>query len=75
MLVKTIPTALSQDQEVMHGSLVFAGTRVQAKTLIDYLVAGDTLNDFLEDFPSVTEEQAKALLQEYRAELAAFDPS
>ncbi len=48
----------------MSGTPCFAGTRVPARTLIDYLESGDPLDDFLEDFPTVTREQAVALLEE-----------
>ncbi len=50
---------VSRDPEVMGGELVFAGTRVEAKTLVDYLNTGHTLDDFLEGFPSVSREQAE----------------
>ena len=53
---------VSRDPEVVSGELVFAGTRVPAKTLIDYLKAGDTLDAFLEDFPTVSREQTAAYL-------------
>ena len=49
--------------EVMSGTLIFAGTRVPVKTLIQHLTAGDSLDDFLDDFPSVTREQAVAFLE------------
>lgn len=52
------------DPEIMSGTPCFAGTRVPARTLIDHLEAGETLNDFLEDFPTVTREQAIAFLEE-----------
>jgi uncharacterized protein (DUF433 family) len=45
----------------MHGLLVFRGTRVLARALLDYLAAGDSLEAFLDDFPSVRREQAIAL--------------
>lgn len=48
---------------VLGGTPVFAGTRVPVKTLIDYLEAGDRLEDFLADFPTVTREQAVAALE------------
>ncbi len=48
----------------MGGTPCFAGTRVPARTLIDYLEGGDSLDDFLEDFPTVSREQAVALLEE-----------
>lgn len=53
---------VSQDPEVVHGTLVFAGTRVPAQSLIDHLIAGDTLEDFLEGFPTVTRQQAEGFL-------------
>ena len=46
------------DPEIMGGTPCFAGTRVPARTLIDYLEGGDPLDDFLEDFPTVRREQA-----------------
>ena len=52
------------DPEIMSGTPCFAGTRVPARTLIDYLEGGETLDDFLEDFPTVTHEQAIAFLEE-----------
>jgi uncharacterized protein (DUF433 family) len=48
---------------------VFAGTRVPVQTLIDYLEAGDSLDDFLDDFPSVTREHAVAVLELAKAVL------
>lgn len=54
---------VSQDPRVMHGTLVFAGTRVPVESLIQHLVAGDSLDIFLADFPTVSREQAVAYLQ------------
>ena len=51
------------DPEILGGTPVFVGTRVPAKTLFDYLEAGDPLDNFLTDFPSVTREQAVAALE------------
>jgi uncharacterized protein (DUF433 family) len=51
------------DPEIMHGIPVFVGTRVPLKNLIDYLEAGDTIEDFLQSFPTVTREQAVAALE------------
>ena len=53
---------VSRDPEVMGGELVFAGTRVEVRTLVDYLKAGHTLDDLLEGFPSVSREQAEVYL-------------
>jgi len=55
-LITTSPDRLS-------GTPVFAGTRVPIQTLIDYLEAGDTLDEFLKDFPSVSREYAIAVLE------------
>ena len=54
---------VSRDPEIMSGELVFAGTRVEVKTLVDYLKGGHTLGDFLEGFPTVSREQAEAYLE------------
>lgn len=54
------------DPQVMGGTPVFAGTRVPFQTLLDYLEAGDPLGEFLEDFPTVSREQAIAALDEAR---------
>jgi uncharacterized protein (DUF433 family) len=53
---------ISIDNEVLGGQTVFMGTRVPVETLFDHLEAGITIDAFLEDFPSVTKEQAIALL-------------
>lgn len=49
--------------EIMGGTPVFAGTRVPVQTLFEYLEAGDTLDDFLDGFPTVTREQVVAVLE------------
>lgn len=54
---------VSRDPEVLNGDLVFAGTRVPVKNLVDYLAAGDTLDYFLDGFPGVSREQAVAYLE------------
>jgi uncharacterized protein (DUF433 family) len=51
------------DPEKMSGTPVFTGTRVPISHLFDYLQAGDSLNVFLADFPSVTREQASGMLE------------
>jgi uncharacterized protein (DUF433 family) len=53
---------ISRDKDILGGTPVFKGTRVPVKTLWDYLKAGDTLNEFLEDFPSVKKDQAVLLI-------------
>jgi uncharacterized protein (DUF433 family) len=54
---------VSRNPRVMGGTPVFHGTRVPVQTLLDHLEAGDTIDDFLEGFPSVTREQAVAFLE------------
>lgn len=55
--------AINRDPETMGGTPVFAGTRVPVQTLIDYLSEGESLDDFLDGFPSVSREQAEAFSQ------------
>jgi uncharacterized protein (DUF433 family) len=57
------------DPEIHSGTPLFAGTRVPIKTLFDHLEAGDPLEVFLDDFPSVSRELAVAVLEEARAAL------
>jgi uncharacterized protein (DUF433 family) len=59
------------DPEIMGGIPVFIGTRVPIKNLFDYLEAGDTLDRFLDSFPSVTREQAVAVLEIAREAVTA----
>jgi len=54
---------VTRSDEVMSGAVVFAGTRVPVQTLLDYLEEGDRLDDFLEDFPTVSREHALAVLE------------
>jgi uncharacterized protein (DUF433 family) len=51
------------DQEIMSGKPVFAGTRVPVDTLIGYILDGNTLNEFLDDFPTVKREDAVCILE------------
>ncbi|HEY6224064.1 MAG TPA: DUF433 domain-containing protein [Gemmatimonadales bacterium] len=51
------------DPEILGGTPVFVGTRVPVKNLIDYLEAGDSLEEFLDAFPTVSREQAIAALE------------
>jgi uncharacterized protein (DUF433 family) len=62
---------VSCSPEVMGGAAVFYGTRVPVQTLLDYIEAGDTIDDFLEGFPSVTREQVIAFLEQ--AKDASFE--
>lgn len=63
-LITTSPKRLS-------GTPVFAGTRVPVQTLVDYLEEGDSLDDFLADFPSVSREHAIAVLELAKSALLA----
>lgn len=62
--MKTKASVVHSDPEIMSGTPVFVGTRVPFQTLLDYLEAGDSLEEFLDDFPTVTREQAIAALEE-----------
>ena len=62
---------VTRDPEIMGGTLCFAGTRVPVKSLFDYLAAGAGLSEFLEDFPTVTREQAVAALEQAKEALLA----
>jgi uncharacterized protein (DUF433 family) len=68
----TVDQVITSDPEVQGGAVVFAGTRVPLKNLIDYLEAGDSLEEFLDDFPSVSREQAVAALELAQAALVSL---
>jgi uncharacterized protein (DUF433 family) len=55
-------SVVSCNRDIMGGTPVSVGTRVPVQTLLDYLEAGETIDDFLEGFPSVTREQVAAFL-------------
>ena len=63
---------ISISGEIMGGTPVFIGTRVPVQTLFDYLEAGESIDDFLEGFPTVTREQVIALLEVLRKQLMAM---
>ena len=62
------------DPDILSGTPVFVGTRVPVRTLLDYLEAGDSLHEFLEDFPSVTRAQAVAALELAKQMLVSHAP-
>ncbi|MBK6972109.1 MAG: DUF433 domain-containing protein [Sterolibacteriaceae bacterium] len=62
---------ISCDTNVMGGTPVFTGTRVPVQTLLDYLEAGESIDDFLEGFPSVGREQIIAFLEQAKDRLVA----
>ena len=70
--MNAVPNPLiTASSDRLSGTPVFAGTRVPVQTLIDYLEAGDPLQDFLEDFPSVSHEHAIAVLELAKSALLA----
>ena len=60
-------SVIVQDPEIHSGEPVFRGTRVPFGSLFDYLEGGETLDEFLEQYPGVTREQAIAALEEAKA--------
>ena len=60
---------ITVDREVMSGVPVFAGTRVPVSALLENLEAGVSLDDFLENFPTVTREQAVRILEHFRSSI------
>lgn len=66
---------VSRDPEIMSGALCFTGTRVPVQNLFDYLEGTSSLEDFLEDFPSVPREKAIAVLEAAREKLFADAPA
>jgi uncharacterized protein (DUF433 family) len=65
----TTTNVVHMDPEILGGTPVFVGTRVPVQSLFDYLVGGETLDEFLRQFPSVRREQAMAALEIARDEL------
>ena len=62
---------ITVDSDILGGTPVFKGTRVPVKSLFDYLEAGDSLEEFLHQFPSVQREQAVAALEYARDQVMA----
>ena len=60
---------VSRDPDVMGGTAVFCGTRVPVQTLLDYLEAGESIDDFLAGFPSVSRAQVIAFLEQAKDRL------
>ncbi len=67
MTVKDIPVTV--DREILSGAPVFEGTRVPVAALLDNLEAGVSLDEFLENFPTVTRDQAVRILEHFRSSL------
>jgi uncharacterized protein (DUF433 family) len=65
-MAETVPTSaelISRSDDVLGGTPVFRGTRVPVRTLVDYLEAGQRLDEFLDDFPTVHRDQAVGVLE------------
>ena len=60
---------INRDPEIMSGTPVFMGTRVPVQTLLDYLEAGESIDEFLAGFPSVSREQVVAFLEQAKDRL------
>ncbi|MGG6266966.1 DUF433 domain-containing protein [Leptolyngbya sp. AN03gr2] len=68
-MIEISPT-ISVSSEIMSGTPVFAGTRVPVQTLLDYLKAGESIDDFLDGFPTVSRQQVINLLEEIGSSIA-----
>jgi uncharacterized protein (DUF433 family) len=62
----TEATLIQSSDNILGGTPVFAGTRVPVKTLFDYLEGGETLDEFLDDFPAVSKDQAINVLEKMK---------
>lgn len=69
MLTITKDVPITVDREIMSGVPVFTGTRVPVSALLENLEAGVSLDEFLENFPTVSREQAVRILEHFRTEL------
>jgi uncharacterized protein (DUF433 family) len=65
---------ISRSPDILGGTPVFAGTRVPVQTLLDYLEGGESIDDFLEGFPSVTREQVVSFLELAKDRLIEVTP-
>jgi uncharacterized protein (DUF433 family) len=64
------PSIIHSDPEILGGTPVFVGTRVPLRNLIDYLEGGYSLDEFLDDFPTVSRNQVVAVLEHFQNESA-----
>jgi len=71
LTIPNIEQIVVRDDDILAGMPVFIGTRVPVQTLFDYLEAGQALDEFLDDFPSVRREQATQLLELFKQALLA----
>jgi len=63
------PPIISRSSDIMGGAAVFHGTRVPVEALLDHIEGGESIDDFLEGFPSVTREQVISFLEEAKARM------
>ena len=70
--MSSVIRVIHSDPDILGGTPVFIGTRVPIKTLLDYLAAGDSLDEFLDHFPSVSRAQAIAALELAKQMLTAY---
>ena len=70
--MSSVIRVIHSDPDILGGTPVFIGTRVPIKTLLDYLAAGDSLDEFLDHFPSVSRAQAIATLELAKEMLSAY---
>ena len=63
MIKRSKSSVIQSTKDILGGEPVFRGTRVPVRTLIEYLKAGDRLDDFLDDYPTVSKKQALELLE------------
>lgn len=66
LTIPNIEQIVVRDDDILGGMPVFVGTRVPVQTLLDYLEAGQPLDEFLDDFPTVRREQATQLLELFK---------
>ena len=69
MINKAKNVIVESSKDILGGEPVFKGTRVPVRTLIDYLEAGDNLDDFLKDFPTVKKRQVIDILENFKRDL------
>ena len=65
----SLESVIHSDREILGGTIVFVGTRVPVRSLFDHLEAGDSIEDFLEGFPSVKREQVISVLEASRQQI------
>ena len=70
MIKKAKNLVVESSKDILGGELVFKGTRVPVRTLIDYLEAGESFKDFLKDFPTVKKTQVIDILENFKRALA-----